>query len=341
MTNRITLYLHIKKSDQCLRCYSNICKFGWRLVLVWTPKRNSIDSSSRNRFVLGTIHVLLSTGVLCWNVMVHNRKCSCWSDNKWSDYLHRSELLATRLYVTVVRTDYLMGVWSSGLLVCSHMISLSGLNAQISLSASCCAALYCCQSCIIKMFFLLCLSACFEKEAVFKSNSSVWLEEFLFLIFYVLKLLSHESREYFFILGIIKMGFLLFLANVGFLPWNSSMDAIFPSSLHLIESWTLTLIEAIDTCQALDVILTSFDLLDKSSRKGHHCSNGGPPESQRVCNIFQTNICQLLCFSTVSLDHHVVCCFLRWEIESIYICYQGVILSFSHRPKLNSFPLVN
>lgn len=210
-----------KKSDHCLRCYSNICKFGWRLVLVWTPKRSSIDSSSRNGFVLGTIHVLLSTGVLCWNVMVHNGKCSCWSDNKWSDFLHRSELLATRLYVTVVRTDYVMGVWRSGLLVCSHMISLSGLNAQISLSASRCAALHCCQSCIIKMFFLLCLSACFEKEAVFKRvykyidgwrrNSSVWLGEFLFLIFYVLKLLSHESREYFFYLGDHQDGFSFFL----------------------------------------------------------------------------------------------------------------------------------
>lgn len=184
-----------KKSDQCLRCYSNICKFGWRLVLVWTPKRSSIDSSSRNGFVLGTIHVRLSTGVLCWNVMVHNRKCSCWSDNKWSDFVHRSELLATRLYVTVVRTDYVMGVWRSGLLVCSHMISLSG--------ASRCAALHCCQSCIIKMFFMLCLSACFEKEAVFKRvykyidgwrrNSSVWLGELLFLIFYVPKLMSPEN----------------------------------------------------------------------------------------------------------------------------------------------------
>lgn len=127
-----------------------------------------------------------------------------------------------------------MGVRRSGLLVCSHMISLSGLNAQISLSASRCAALHCCQSCIIKMFFLLCLSACFEKEAVFKrvykfidglrKHFSVWLGEFLFLIFYVPKRLFYESREYFLSWGIIKM---VFLANVGFLPWNSSMDAIF------------------------------------------------------------------------------------------------------------------
>ncbi len=98
-------------------------------------------------------------------------------------------------------------------------------------------------------------------------------------------------------LGIIKIFFgkcetslCVLFGQQWLLPWNSPMDAVLPSLFLIVESWTLTLIEASEPCSSLDVVLLFFyDLLDESllrswgnfgrlatPGKVHHCSKFSP-----------------------------------------------------------------
>ncbi len=77
------------------------------------------------------------------------------------------------------------------------------------------------------------------------------------------------------VLGIIKMAnvrraFVFFLVSSGFclgtLPWMPFL----PSLFLIVESWTLTLIEASEACSSLDVVLVSF----MTSWMSRHCALG-------------------------------------------------------------------
>ncbi len=85
--------------------------------------------------------------------------------------------------------------------------------------------------------------------------------------FQKVKLLSHQSTEYLakslgdsqdIFLENVRRAFVFFLVSSGFcrgtLPWMMFL----PSLFLIVESWTLTLIEASEACSSLDVVLGSF-----------------------------------------------------------------------------------
>ncbi len=96
-----------------------------------------------------------------------------------------------------------------------------------------------------------------------------------------------------------------FLANVrclGTLPWMPFFHSLF----LIVKSFTLTLIDASKACSSLDVVLGSF----MTSWMSRHCALGvilvGRPPLGRFTtvpsflhNTFQTDTCQLFCFSSV------------------------------------------
>ncbi len=122
------------------------------------------------------------------------------------------------------------------------------------------------------------------------------------------------------VLGIIKkllanvrQAIVFFLVNSGFFLGTLAWMSFLPSLFLIVESWTLTLIEASEACSSLDVILFCFfyDLLDGSSLRSwsnfgrpatpgkiHHCytfspfmdngSDHGSLESQSFRNYFIT-----------------------------------------------------
>ncbi len=78
------------------------------------------------------------------------------------------------------------------------------------------------------------------------------------------------------VLGIIKiffgkceMSLCVLFGQQWLLPRNSPMDAVFAQSL-IVESWTLTLIEASEACSSLDVVLGYF----MTSWMSRHCTLG-------------------------------------------------------------------
>ncbi len=103
-----------------------------------------------------------------------------------------------------------------------------------------------------------------------------------------------------------------------------------PSLFLIVESWTLTLIEASEACSSLDVALGCNSGRPTSPGKVHHCpkfspfvgngSHKGLLESQILRNGFVTlsrlihlNYFFLICFSCcwISLDRGMMCCFFR------------------------------
>ncbi len=73
-----------------------------------------------------------------------------------------------------------------------------------------------------------------------------------------------------YILANVRQAFLLFLISSGFclvsLPWMLFLPILF----RIVESWTLTLIEASEACSSIDVVLGSF----MTSWMSCHCALG-------------------------------------------------------------------
>ncbi len=79
------------------------------------------------------------------------------------------------------------------------------------------------------------------------------------------QLLSHQSTEYLpkslgdnqdIYLANVRRSFVFFLVSNGFCQWQWML--FLPSVFLIVESWTLTLIEASEACSSLDVVLGSF-----------------------------------------------------------------------------------
>ncbi len=92
------------------------------------------------------------------------------------------------------------------------------------------------------------------------------------------QLLSHQSTEYLpkslgdnqdIYLANVRRAFVFFLVSNGFclgsLPWMLFL----PSLFLIVESWTLTLIEASEACSSLDVVLAFM-----TSWMSRHCALG-------------------------------------------------------------------
>ncbi len=74
------------------------------------------------------------------------------------------------------------------------------------------------------------------------------------------------------VFGIIKIflanvwrAFVFFLVNSGFCLETLQWMPFLPSLFLIVESWTLTLIEASEACSSLNVVLFFYDLLEESS----------------------------------------------------------------------------
>ncbi len=153
--------------------------------------------------------------------------------------------------------------------------------------------------------------------------------------FQKVQLLSHQSTEYLsknledtqiYFLANVRRAFVLFLVRNGFCLGTLAWMPFLPSLFLIVESWTLTLIEASEACSSLDVVLGSC----MTSWMSHHCALGvilvDQPHLGRfttvpsflplwimaltvvrwslkafemVYNPFQTDACQLFCFSSV------------------------------------------
>ncbi len=94
-----------------------------------------------------------------------------------------------------------------------------------------------------------------------------------------IQLLSHQTTEYLpksfrdnqdIFLANVRRALLFFLVSSGFclgtLPWMLFL----PSLFLIVESWTLTLIKASETCSSLDVVLGYF----MTSWTSRHCNLG-------------------------------------------------------------------
>ncbi len=72
------------------------------------------------------------------------------------------------------------------------------------------------------------------------------------------------------VLANVRQVFVFFLVSSGFclgtLPWMPFLSSLF----LIVESWTLTLLEASKACSSLDVVLGSF----MTSWMSHHCALG-------------------------------------------------------------------
>ncbi len=66
---------------------------------------------------------------------------------------------------------------------------------------------------------------------------------------------------------------------LGTLPWIAFLYSLF----LIVESWTLTLIEASEACSSLDVVLCSF----MTSWMSRHCALGGQTTPRKVHHLFQ------------------------------------------------------
>ncbi len=70
--------------------------------------------------------------------------------------------------------------------------------------------------------------------------------------------------------GKCEMSLYVIFGQQWLLAWNSPMDAVLSSLFLIVESWTLTLIEASETRGSLDGVLGPF----KTSWMSHHCALG-------------------------------------------------------------------
>ncbi len=97
--------------------------------------------------------------------------------------------------------------------------------------------------------------------------------------FQKVKLLSHQSIEYLpkslgdnqdIFLANVRQAFVFFLVSSGFCFGTLPLKLFLPSLFLIVESWTLTLIEASEACSSLDVVLGSF----MTSWMSRHCALG-------------------------------------------------------------------
>ncbi len=114
--------------------------------------------------------------------------------------------------------------------------------------------------------------------------------------FQKVKLLSHQSTEYLpkslgdnqDIFGKCETSLCVLFGQQWLLPWTLPWMPFLPSFFLIVESWTLTLIEASEACSSLDVVLGSFMTSWMSRRCAlgvilvgrpllvHHCSKFSP-----------------------------------------------------------------
>ncbi len=120
-------------------------------------------------------------------------------------------------------------------------------------------------------------------------------------IFQKVQLLSHQTTEYLpkslgdnqdIFLAKLRRAFVFFLVSNGFCLGTLQWMQFLPSLFLIVESWTLTLIEASEACISLDVVLGSF----MTSWMSRHCALGiilvGRPHLGRFTTVHQAfSIC--------------------------------------------------